>query len=129
MSPDEIIRVVFGLVAVLGLIGLCAFIARKAGLLSAANGLSRKRRLAIVESIGLDNRRRMMIIRCDDAEHLIILGSQGEVVVQNNLPDQELAEPSDTTLGDLQLPRNPFAEIRAALAKSQGATLAKDEAA
>lgn len=128
MTPDDIIRVIFGLIAVLGLIGLCALIARKAGLLTAANGLSRKRRLAISESLSLDARRRMVIVKCDDAEHLIILGNSGETIVQNNLPTLTRMLDTDTQ-GDLHIPRNPFAEIREALAKANATDNAKERAA
>ncbi len=75
----------FALLAVIALIGLCAVAARKAGLISGA-ALTRKRRLALVETMALDARRRAVIIRCDGAEHLLILGA-GETVVARDLPE------------------------------------------
>ena len=46
----------------------------------------RHRRLKISESIALDTRRRLVLIKCDDQEHLLLLSSQGDIVVQSNLP-------------------------------------------
>ncbi len=46
---------------------------------------SEKRRLKIVESLPLDPRRRLAIIKCDDKEHLVILGQNGETVIASNI--------------------------------------------
>ena len=117
MLLSEILRVTFGLVAVIGLIGLCAVIARKAGLISASGGLVRKRRLAVVETLALDARRRLAIIKCDDHEHLIVLGAAGEQVIAANLvsaPTVDVVTEDDNTKAKHDTPRdNPFAILRA----------------
>ncbi len=97
----EIARVLFGLLAVIGLIGLAAYAARKAGLASMTGGLSRHRRLALVETLALDARRRIAIIKCDDREHLVILGPAGETVVAR---DMEAAAQED----ERPAQENPF---------------------
>jgi flagellar protein FliO/FliZ len=79
-------RIFFALIAVLGMIGLCAMIAKKAGLVSGAVGLAKKRRLAIVETLPIDARRRAAIIRCDGREHLVILGQASETLIEANIP-------------------------------------------
>ena len=50
-----------------------------------------KRRLKIIEAIPLDHRRRAMLIRRDNLEHLVILGTTGETVVETGItpPAQE----------------------------------------
>lgn len=50
-----------------------------------------KRRLRIIEVIPLDHRRRAMLIRRDDRDHLVILGPTGETVVETGItaPAQE----------------------------------------
>ena len=45
----------------------------------------RGRRLAIVETLTLDARRRLVIVRRDDAEHLLLLGINQDIVVEANL--------------------------------------------
>jgi len=42
-----------------------------------------RRRLKIVEVLPLDARRKLLIIRKDDKEHLIVLGPTGETVVES----------------------------------------------
>jgi flagellar protein FliO/FliZ len=79
-------RIFFALIAVLGMIGLCAMIARKAGFVCGAVSLARRRRLSIVESLPLDARRRAAIIRCDGREHLVILGATTETIIDANIP-------------------------------------------
>lgn len=107
MTPDVYFRVIFGLVAVIALIGVAAVIARKMGLGTTPSFGGRKRRLAITESLPLDARRRLLIVRCDDREHLIILGAQSETVVGR---DFEATMMADETPAPTQ--RNPFAELR-----------------
>jgi flagellar biogenesis protein FliO len=46
---------------------------------------SASKRLAIVESLTLDARRRLVIVRCDATEHLLLLGQQQDSVVATNL--------------------------------------------
>lgn len=108
MAPDDYFRVIFGLIVVIGLIGVAAMIARKAGVASLPNIGTRRRRLAISESLSIDGRRRLMIVRCDGREHLILMGAQSETVIGDEF-DATIVEPEE------QPPhRNPFAELRAA---------------
>lgn len=86
MDILDLSRIFFALIAVLGMIGLCAMIAKKAGLVSGAVGLAKKRRLQLVETLPLDARRRAAIIRCDGREHLVILGQTSETLVEANIP-------------------------------------------
>lgn len=95
MLLSDILRVVFGLVAVLGMIGLVALAAKKFGLAQMSGGLVRQRRLALVETLALDARRRLVIVKCDDREHLIILGQNSETLVES-MAAAEAAAPATT---------------------------------
>ena len=97
MPASEILRVVFGFVAVLGMIGACAYAARKAGLASLSGATGNKRRLAISEMLPLDARRRLALIRCDDAEYLIVLGPSGETLVASGLTPKSTEEADAAT--------------------------------
>lgn len=44
-----------------------------------------ERRLDIVEQSNLDGRRRLVLIRRDDIEHLIMTGGPVDVVIENNI--------------------------------------------
>ncbi|WP_169568961.1 flagellar biosynthetic protein FliO [Sneathiella limimaris] len=75
------------LVFVLGLITLIAYAVRRFGFVpSAEKHRSSKRRLAISQMIGLDAKRRLVLVRRDDQEHLLLLGPDGDLVVESNIP-------------------------------------------
>lgn len=71
----SVLQAVFGLAVTLGLIGFAAYAVRRwgpPGLIQArpAGG----RRLAVVESLNLDPSRRLVLVRLDQEEHLLLLG-------------------------------------------------------
>ena len=72
-------RALFALIATLALILGVAYGARRLGMLQA--GPNTPKRLRITESLMLDPRRRLVLVRCDDREHLLLLGPGGDVVV------------------------------------------------
>ena len=84
MDMTDYLRFALALVFVLGLIGVLASLARKAGLGFPAKALSPsgKRRLSVVEVTPLDARRKLALIRRDDVEHLILLTPNSELVVE-----------------------------------------------
>ncbi len=106
MLLAESARVIFALIAVLGFIGLAAILVRKAGLISASSGFVRKKRLALVETLAIDARRRVAIIRCDGAEHLIVLGANSETLIDKNLDG-----PTDDAM-EMPAPVNPFPTLQ-----------------
>ncbi len=82
MGFDTYWRFVLSLAFVVLLILACAWVARRLGLggrLVAAGG---KRRLAILEVLPLDGRRRLVLLKRDGVEHLLLLGQSGDLVVE-----------------------------------------------
>ncbi len=74
-------RAVFALIATLALIAGAAYAARRLGMLQPeAQG---PKRLKITESLMLDPRRRLVIVRCDEREHVLLLGPGGDIVVSD----------------------------------------------
>ena len=72
-------RSLFALIATLALILGVAYGARRLGMLQpTAQG---PRRLKISESLMIDPRRRLVIVRCDGREQLMLLSPAGDVVV------------------------------------------------
>lgn len=73
-------RAIFALLATLALIALAAYAARRFGMLQpGANAPAR--RLKLVESLMIDPRRRLVVVRFDDRDHLILLSPAGDVPV------------------------------------------------
>lgn len=75
-------RILAALVFVLGLIALAAALARKSGLAGAARGA---RRLALVETLALDAKRRAAILRCDGRDHLVVISGETVTVIETGL--------------------------------------------
>lgn len=95
MELVDIARIFFALVAVLGMIGLAAIAAKRLGLHNGALSMARARRLAIIETLPLDQRRKAAIIACDGREHLIILDQSRVTVIERAIPAREPAEAID----------------------------------
>jgi len=83
-------RAVFALALTLGLIGLCAVALRRFGpeWLARLQPTRRERRLSVIETLVLDPQRRLVLVRCDAEERLILLG-EGRMLFAP-------AKPSDT---------------------------------
>lgn len=87
MDAGDLSRIFLAFVTVIGFIGAAALIVRKTGLASGAIALAKNRRLHLVETLPLDARRRAVILRCDGREHLILLGQNGETVVDADISE------------------------------------------
>jgi hypothetical protein len=81
-------RAVVALVLVLALIALTVWLMRRFGegrIASQAGGRGRQQRLAVLDSATVDARRRLVLIRRDNVEHLILIGGPSDVVVEPNI--------------------------------------------
>ena len=72
-------RAIFALIATLALIVGAAYAARRLGMLQPES--QGPKRLKVSESLMLDPRRRLVIVRCDEREHLLLLGPGGDMIV------------------------------------------------
>jgi len=90
MEFSEYIRFLIALCFVLSLIGGLALLAKKLGWTHGALGYVKPdARLQIVESLSLDTRRRAVIIRRDNVEHLVVLSPTSELLIESNIPHVE----------------------------------------
>jgi hypothetical protein len=81
------LRFLFAFIVVLGLIGLTAWLVRRfgAGPLGTAATRGRQPRLAVVDAAQVDGRRRLILIRRDNVEHLLMIGGPSDVVIEPNI--------------------------------------------
>jgi flagellar protein FliO/FliZ len=81
------LRFLFAFIVVLGLIGLFAWLARRFGAtnLGATAARGRQPRLAVIDAAAVDGRRRLLLIRRDNVEHLLMIGGPTDVVVETNI--------------------------------------------
>jgi flagellar protein FliO/FliZ len=82
MDFDLYLRFALALVLVLGLIALLAWMLRRFGM---GMKMSKGRRLGVSEVQMLGPRHKMMLVRRDEVEHLVILGPAGETVVETGI--------------------------------------------
>lgn len=126
-------------VIVLGLIGAAMLLVHRLGGGRLGGGALRSRqRLAVVDYASVDGRRRLILVRRDNVEHLVMIGGPTDIVVEANIvrasaggprvpatidPQRAIAMPDGTTANAaadgsasatwpkpaLRLQRNPFA--------------------
>ncbi|MCZ4280481.1 flagellar biosynthetic protein FliO [Kiloniella laminariae] len=87
MEYGNYVQFLLSLVFVLGLILAIALLARRFGLgNSPIQKGGKHKRIHLVEVRPLDARRRLVIVRCDDREHLLLTGGTHDLVIDSNLP-------------------------------------------
>ncbi len=74
-------------IVVLGLIGVAAWLVRRlgAGRLGGVGIRGRQPRLAVVDYANVDGRRRLILVRRDNVEHLVMIGGPSDIVVEPNI--------------------------------------------
>ena len=82
----------------------------------------RQRRLALIDTMAIDSKRQLVLIRRDDVEHLIITGSTSDLVIETGIPVPAPAEqPSSGQNAELQAARiQPTMERAGAAAQRLG---------
>ncbi len=86
MELGDYTRFVLALVFVLALIGLLTWLVRRFGLAGRMpTGAKQGRRLDVVEVVALDARRRLVLVRRDRTEHLVLLGATADIVVERGI--------------------------------------------
>jgi flagellar protein FliO/FliZ len=86
MTGVDYLRFIAALVFVLGLICATAWLVRRFrldGSLGGRSGGAKGRRLALVETLPLDARRRLVLVRRDDVEHLLLVGQDGNRLIES----------------------------------------------
>jgi flagellar protein FliO/FliZ len=122
-------RFFIAFLVVLALIGLTAWLVRRFGAnrLGGAGGRGRQPRLAVIDAASIDGRRRLVLIRRDNIEHLLMIGGPTDVVIEPNIvraapareparsePNLRAAPPASETSWPLQPSYEPPAVAPAA---------------
>lgn len=89
----------FAFIAVLALIGVAAWLVRRFAnnRLGANTQRGRMPRLAVIDAAAVDGRRRLVLVRRDNVEHLLMIGGPSDIVVEPNIvramPNREQMAP------------------------------------
>ncbi len=86
MDLSVYLRFVVALVFVLGLIGAIAWGGKRLGVLGRyTRTRAEARRLGIVELLPVDAKRRLLLVRRDGVEHLVLLGPTQDVLIEQGI--------------------------------------------
>ena len=105
--------VVLSLIA-LTFVGIRRFAGRRLPLSN--GGRARQPRLGVLDAFAIDARRRLVLIRRDNVEHLIMIGGPNDVLVESEI----VRAPAQAALAPQQARRAPGENSRAAVAPPQG---------
>lgn len=84
MDFTQYIQLGIALAFVLALMGLLSFILKKINF--AQSGMANKNaRIKIIEQRMIDSKHKIAIIRCDNKDHLVILGQNGDTVIKADM--------------------------------------------
>lgn len=96
MDFSTYFKFLLALVFVLGLIGVLAWAMRRFGLLrGTVRTADGRRRLEIVEIAPIDTKRKLLLVRRDGTEHLLLLGATGDLVIETGIAAPPAAPNSD----------------------------------
>ena len=100
----QAVTFIFAFVAVLALIVVAAWLVRRfaGNRLGANTSRGRMPRLAIIDAAVIDGRRRLVLVRRDNIEHLVMIGGPTDIVVESNIVRASAGR-------DQQLPQRPSA--------------------
>ncbi|MEQ8509835.1 MAG: flagellar biosynthetic protein FliO [Rhodospirillaceae bacterium] len=87
MGTMSYVQAVLALILVLGLIMGMAWLLRRYGLGEGGRSpLGRKKRVTTVESTSVDARHKLVLVRRDNMEHLLMIGPGDSLVVEQGIP-------------------------------------------
>jgi hypothetical protein len=94
-----VVKFFLAFLLVLGLIGVGAWGLRRftSGRLGGASARGRQPRLGVIDYASVDARRRLILVRRDNVEHLLMIGGPTDVVVEANIV-RAVAAPRDVAL-------------------------------
>ena len=85
MELDVIFRFVFALLFTLSLIGMLYWGIRRFGLIRFPNYGSLEKRLVIIEILKIDAKNKVVLLKRDSREHLILLGQESSLLIDSSI--------------------------------------------
>lgn len=82
MELMEYLRFAVALVFVLGLVWACSWFGKRMGLAPRISNPNAVKRLAVIEVQAIDARRKLLLIRRDDKEHLLLLNGDQDLLIE-----------------------------------------------
>jgi len=96
MFDSVLANFVLALATVIVLIGVLTYFGKRFGLIAGVSGKkSAGKRLGIIEVANVDATRRLILVRRDATEYLILLGLDGDLLVEQGIPKGGIAKSPD----------------------------------
>lgn len=93
MDVTVYLRFIASLVLVLGLALVVLWALRRFNIGGMVARPGARRRLTVVETMAVDSRRRLLLVRRDGVEHLLMIGGPQDLVVERGIMPQPDAAP------------------------------------
>lgn len=92
-----ILKIAITVVVILALTALVYWLVRRYSTIGLGGiGRGRVPRLAVVDALTVDRRRRLLLVRRDNVEHLILIGGPSDLVVEATIQRTRMRQPSRT---------------------------------
>ncbi|MDM7946205.1 MAG: flagellar biosynthetic protein FliO [Oceanibaculum nanhaiense] len=114
MNIESYLYAVLALVFVLALLGLFYLVMRRLGIGGALPRTRGERRLRLVEVLPVDAKRRLVLLRRDGREHLVLLGPESDLLIESLEKDERDSAGDFDTMLDRTPPPSPPSSTRSA---------------
>lgn len=81
-GENNVLTMILALAIVLALIVLAVWLLKVLGQTTSSLGRGRVKRLSVIDSVQIDQKRQAVIVRRDDVEHLIVIGGPNDLVLE-----------------------------------------------
>jgi flagellar protein FliO/FliZ len=96
MESMAYLQVMLALLLVLGLILCAGWLAQRYGFGAMSARVGGKRRLNVIEAAAVDSKRRLVLVRRDNVEHLILIGGGQDILLEAGIPAIRFTLPEQT---------------------------------
>ncbi len=97
MGVADYLRFLLAFAVTLALIGVAYWAVRRFGSTMLPAQLGPGKRLKVVETTYVDGRRKLVLVRLDHREHLLLVGGETDVVIDAGLDAPQTDDPSAST--------------------------------
>jgi len=114
------VQFIVAFVIVLALIGIVTWLIRRfaGNRLGTSTARGRMPRLAVIDAAAVDGRRRLVLVRRDNVEHLLMIGGPSDIVVESNILRAQRDPAASRNLGGELPPRStPLPDLEVAEAE------------
>ena len=108
------VRFFIAFIVVFALIGATAWLVRRFGTARLGGQAARGRqpRLAVIEAGAVDGRRKLVLVRRDNIEHLLMIGGPTDIVIEQNILRTQVAREAPPVRSDAAWPAEPTPRAR-----------------